>query len=362
MRIVLAAVAAFIVLGVAACGGGGGVAATGTIGGKVTVGGPINGAVELLVGLVDDATDQIVDSATAGHVVTAATASLSGRQITFSFDGLALGTYRVVVFSQSGAIPTYWYQGDPITLSAATPSVTNFSEDMSFSGPGPWGTISGVVLPQGNTTWPAASLLTFIGFNKTDEPTNILQWLVSEDDLNGGHLVFNVDHLDFGDYNVGFYGYNPVTHAVSVYGIYDHVVTISAGDVNATNVNFPSDFDGDPGADGDFGTINGTITFNGDLPAGQFISVGANTIPPQAGAPIASFDVAPEDLDGNHQVNFVLAGLPADTYSVAIFSYDFNTHQATYFGEYNGTVIVDADNLNFTGIDFDADVTLIGGQ
>jgi len=344
-------------------GGGGGAAPSGSISGKVTVGGPINGAVELQVALLSEPGGAILETATAGHVTSTASASVSGRDLDFSFSDLDLATYRVAVISQNGGAPTYWFTSDPIALSAGAPSVANFEEQMSFSGVGPWGTISGVALfvTNGSTSWPDPSLLVFVGFNKVAEPTNILQWLVSEADVNHGELIFNVDHLDFGTYNVGLYGYNPVTHAVSVYGAFDETVTISASDVNATNVNFPADFAGDPGTDPELGSISGTITFTGPLPSGLFISVGANTIPPQMGAPIASFDVAPEDLDASQQVHYVLAGLPDDDYAVAIFSYDFATHQATYFGQYDTAITVDPGNLHHAGIDFDADVSLLSG-
>jgi hypothetical protein len=42
-----------------------------------------------------------------------------------------------------------------------------------------------------------------------------------------------------------------------------------------------------------------------------------------------------------------------------VFAYDFSTHTATYFGNYDGTVTIDQANSLVTDIDFDADVSII---
>ena len=70
--------------------------------------------------------------------------------------------------------------------------------------------------------------------------------------------------------------------------------------------------------------------------------------------------MTPDDLDGR-TYNFSLPLLPDGTYSVSIFSYDFANHQAVYFGEYIGTVVIDETHRAVADVNFNADVTVIGG-
>jgi hypothetical protein len=291
-------------------------------------------------------------------VTSAATATLSGRAIAFSFTDVEFGTYTVRLYSTSAGNPTFYFTSDPITLNASTPNVTGFSETASFTGEGPFGSVSGVALLSDDFEFPSGGELAFIGFSPVSDPQNALQWIVDSADASGNQLVFNVDGLAYGTWLVGLYGYNPQTHAVTVFGLLDDPITVNAGSPNATGAVFGADSDGDPGDDPTLGVINGTITFNGALPQGQGIFVAANTIPPQQGAPISTQEVTA--LDGR-SFSFSLPLLPNDDYSVSIFSYDFATHQATYFGEYDGAVTIDDAHLTVDGIDFNADVTTIGG-
>ena len=360
MRTLLFAIAvAAAVLCIASCSSKNPISAEdGTIAGSLTLDGPINGAAELLVGLFQGASDTLVDSATAGHVTSTATATLSGRAIAFSFSDIDFGTYNVRLYSTSAGNDTFYFISDPITISASAPNVTNFAEHASFTGEGPFGSISGVALLSDDFEFPGAGELAFIGFSPVSDPQNAYQWIVDSGDATGNQLVFNVDGLAYGTWIVGLYGYNPQTHAVSVFGLLDDPITINAGNPNATGAVFGADSDGDPGDDPTLGTINGTVTFNGALPEGQSIFVAANTVPPQQGAPIASQEVT--SLDGR-TFDFSLPLLPNGDYSVSIFSYDFANHQAVYFGDYSGTVTVDDAHLTVNDIDFDADVTTIGG-
>jgi hypothetical protein len=333
-------------------------ATSGTVSGSINVDGPFNGAVDLQVGLFG-AGDTPVQTADAGHVTSAATATLSGRAIAFSFTEVAFGTYTVRLYSTGVGGNTYYYTGAPITLSAENPTVSNIAAHASFTGDGPFGSISGVAILSDDFAFPGNGDLTFIGFSPVSDPQNAYQWIVDSGDVSNGELVFNVDGIAYGTWIVGLYGYNPTTHAVTVFGLLDNPITISASSPNATGAVFGADSGGDPGPDPTLGTINGTITFNGALPAGQSIFVAANTIPPQQGAPISSQEVT--SLDGR-TFDFSLPLLPNDNYSVSIFSYDFANHQAVYFGQYDGTVTVDDAHQTINAIDFDADVTVIGGQ
>ncbi|MCC7479610.1 hypothetical protein IT575_14300 [bacterium] len=356
-------VVGLLMLALASCGGGNEpVAANGTVSGDVDVVGPFNGAVELNVGLFASGSDTPLQTGVGGRITSAATVSQNGRQFNFSFSDVEPGTYTVRVYGSGPGGNTFYYTSDEFTTSAASPNKTFSNEKCSFTGEGPnFGTISGIAALQGNTTFPdSASFITFIGFSPVSAPQNVSQWVVSSADVQTGNkLVFNVDGIAFGTWLVGLYVYNPATFDFETVGAFDSPVTITPTDDNAQGIVFPADFDGDPGTDPELGVISGTVTFNQDLPAGQFITISANTIPPQQGAPPASFDVVPADLDANKQVQFTLPLLLDGDYSVSIYSYDFATHTAIYFGEYPTTVSIAEGNRNITGIDFDADVNLI---
>jgi hypothetical protein len=357
--IALAAVLTALLLG--ACNSSNVGPETGSIAGSIEVAGPFNGAAELNVGLFPDGSDTAVETAVAGRITSVATATLAGRAIAFSFTDVEFGTYNVGLYSTGPGGNTFYFRSGDIVLSELNHTITNFDEQASFTGEGPFGSVSGVALLSDDFTFPTGGELALLGFSPIDAPQNLLQWIVTDADASGDQLVFNIDGIAYGTWTVGLYGYNPQTHAVEVFGLLDEPVTISAANPNLTNAIFGADSDGDPGADPQLGSISGTVSFNGALPAGQFISIAANTIPPQQGAPISTIEVDADDIV-NGELQYTLPLLPNGEYSVSIFSYDFANHQATYFGEYDGSVVIDGANQNVANIDFNADVTVIGGE
>ncbi|MBN2080606.1 hypothetical protein JW859_00225 [bacterium] len=363
------AISLFIILSALAlfsCGGGGSTpeADSGSIAGTIAIGGPLSSMTELTVGVFSPGGTTAIQEYEAGNSTSVATGSRTERQLTFSFTELDFGSYEIAVYSGAGTDRFFYYRSEQQTLTAGSPNITGFSETMSYSGPEPWGTISGVIdLADG--TWPADKYV-YLGFKNGDNPR--LQYPVTEGYAYDGYvehvvadsqIIFNIAFLVYGEWTVGFYGYDYTTHQVTVYGERDVAVLIHGGNPNATNVNFPAAFTGDPGTDPVLGTIAGTITFNGELPSGPFISIGANTIPPQQGAPIATYDVTPEMVGTDMTLDFTLTDVPHGTYGVAIFTYDFSTHTVTYFGEYPDSITLSETTPDVTGIDFNADVTLI---
>jgi hypothetical protein len=360
----LAALAAGTML---SCGGGGGapVPTTGSIAGSLTIGGPLSGMAELTAGVYTPGGTTAMQSINLGSDTSAVTGDYTERTVTFQFTELDLGTYEVAVHMGAAGSETFLYRSDPINLTGSSPNVTDLTDSMSFCGPEPWGTISGVIdLADGE--WPADKYV-YLGFKPGDESR--LQYPITEGyEYDGyvehktaeGKIIFNMAFLTYGEWTIGFYGYDYMTHQVTTYGERDVAVLLHGGSPNVTGVNFPADFAGDPGSDPVLGTISGTISFNGDLPeVGGFVAVGANTIPPQAGAPISHMEITPEMLDENDQVQYVIENLPENEYGVAIFSYDMATHTADYFGEYPDPVNITEADPDLTGIDFNADVTLL---
>lgn len=367
------AVAGCIML--AACGGSGSgnVFTSGSISGVITVGGPFNGALELHAGLADAVTGTIVQHVSAGHVTAAATGTLNGREVSFSFDEIPFGSYKVVLYYQPGSDPVFLFQSAAMTFDASHASITGFTDSCSFTGAKPWGTISGRIALSG--AWPADQLV-FVGFTPQGT-TNTYQFLVNETGTVGdtteytthqddGVVVFNVAYLAYGMYDVGLFTYDPVSHAVGVCGMRDVPITLNGQDANATHVNFPADFAGDPGVDPALGSISGTITFDGVLPAyletsQNFISVAANTFPPQQGAPPSDMKIKPSMLSATYTVSYELPDLPYGDYNVSVFLYDLATHMPVYLGWLGsqavpGHVVLDAATPNVSSVDFNATV------
>lgn len=352
MRHVIIIAGMLSILLLSSCGGGGvQQLTTGQVSGKVTVSGPINGAVELLVGIFPSGSTTPAQTSSAGHVTS--TASLSGREISYSFSEIPFGNYYIGVYADGGAAPTFYYESGDFNLHVDNSIVNDLTGAFSFSGAVPWGTVSGTTSVVG--TWPDASLLTYIGIAPASSPQSQLQFLVSESDLNDGKLHYDMDGIAYGTYIVGFFGYNPVSHEVFTYGAFDNPVVVNGTSPNVATVNFPSDFSGDPGTDPQLGTISGTVTLSAALPSGLFYYVAANTIPPAAGAPPAVYEVFEDQVSGS-SFDYELTFLSDDTYSVSIFAYDVTSHAATYFGEYDGTVVVSGGDSH-TGIDFNADIS-----
>ncbi|MCB1186552.1 hypothetical protein KDL29_05225 [bacterium] len=354
MSIRVAAIALFSIFLLASCGGGGTEQlTTGQISGQVSVVGPINGSVELFVGAFPSGSTNATQTSSAGRV--SSTASLSGRTITYSFTELPFGSYYIGVFADAGGSPSFYYKSGDVNCTAQNQIVSGLSGQCSFSGDAPWGTVSGSTSITGD--WPAAGKLTFIGISPMSAPQNVLQFLVSESDVNDGRIHYDIEGISYGTYLVGFYGYDPVSHQVDTFGAFDNPVVVSASSPNVATVNFASDFAGDPGTDPQLGTITGTVTLSSTLPGGLFYYVAANTIPPAQGAPPAVYEVFEDQLGGT-SIDFTLSFLDDDEYSVSIFAYDITTHQATYFGEYDGTVTVSGGDSH-SDIDFSADVSLL---
>jgi hypothetical protein len=366
MRKLLVITALLAVFGAAACGGGGGTpsATSGTISGTLTVGGPVNNSVPASVGLFAPGASTPLQACEAGRVTSAAGGSITGRAISFSFTDVPFGSYEIGVYFAGTSGNTFYYRSEPQAVSASAPSITGFSDTLSFAGAKPWGTISGVIDLGGD--WPAGQIV-FVGFTPPGGAFPLQYVFTEHQESDGfvqhtgqGQVVFNIACLSYNTWTVGLYGYNPQTHAVTTYGLRNDPVVVGADDPNITNVNFPADFAGDPGADPALATISGVLHLSGPLPqTAGFMAIAVNTIPPQAGAPISTFDIEPGDEDSNYDIPFILRDVPAGEYSLGAFVYDFASHTAVYFASYNGTLAVDTEHMAITGLELDGDVSLI---
>lgn len=209
------------------------------------------------------------------------------------------------------------------------------------------GIISGTVTftntpPEGATVWVAV-VAPNTGIPYVDK-------LVPTSAVEAGSYAYTFTNIDFGTYGVAvaFIIEGPPT---MFYGPAD--VTVSPNNPYATGVNFTVEFTEEQPATG---SISGTVTFIGEFPAGAPVYIGASV--QLAEAPAGFIQVNADDLVGG-AVAYSLPDLPLNTYYVSIFTYDMATHRPTYFGSYASTVALSEAAAHATGIDFDADTSLL---
>ena len=215
------------------------------------------------------------------------------------------------------------------------------------SGPGALGTISGTVTftnlpPEGGSVWVAV-VAPNTGIPYTDV-------LVPASAVAAGSYAYSFTNLDFGTYGVAVAVITQGPPAM-YYGPAD--ATVSPSNPYAAGVNFTVEFTEEQPATG---SISGTVTFIGEFPAGAPVYIGASV--QLAEAPAGFIQVSADDLVGG-AVAYSLPDLPLSTYYVSIFTYDMATHRPQYFGSYASTVALSDAAPDATGIDFDADTSLL---
>ena len=106
------------------------------------------------------------------------------------------------------------------------------------------------------------------------------------------------------------------------------------------------------------GAISGSVAFTGTADWSNLVYVSANTIPPVQGAPPGNVQIT--------QGTYNAAGTPYEMtdlvygeYSVSVYQYNFTTHQAKYFGYFDGSVTLSESVPELTGVNFDADWSLL---
>jgi len=208
------------------------------------------------------------------------------------------------------------------------------------------GTISGTVVftnapPEGATVWIA------VVAPNTGIP--YVDVLVPASAVAAGSYAYSFA-IDFGTYGVAVACITQGPPKM-YYGPAD--VTVSPNNSHATGVDFTVTFTAEQPQ---VGSIAGTITFIGAFPEGERVYVGASA--QMAEAPAAFVRIMAEDLVGG-AVDYTLTDLPLGAYFVSVFTYDMATHRPTFFGSYASTVVLSEGALLATGIDFEADTSLL---
>lgn len=349
----LVAAAATVLLG--ACAGGGAAldpgATTGRISGELTIVGPVKRNVDLSVGVVPAGRDECLESQVVGRFASEAQASIDGRQLGFDFAGLPLGAYNVLVFSQhpDGSHRIIYYRSRKLKLSAGAPQLSGFSEDVSLTGPPPWGSISGLLLLNGaNDTLPELSMTVYT------EQKGVFGYTFNVWDAGFGALFFTVGGLSTGDYRLGIS--EPVSHQLLGYD--RQTVSLTAREPDAAGVVLYGDFFNVP-PEGEGHFISGTAVFSGELPAGRHLAVLAldETNPQPTFSP--TYHIRPELLDDELETDYFLGWLREGDYRLAIYALDFVGGEHKLINQLDHPIPIDSQHPLDTGIIIRGDVTLI---
>jgi len=136
------------------------------------------------------------------------------------------------------------------------------------------------------------------------------------------------------------------------------VLRLGSGSVELTNEE-PRRADLEFPAIGTDATLAGTVEVTGELPAGLMVFVSARRIDMTHssfmpdGINNASFDVSKDDFEGS-SLAFRFERLGYGIYHLQLMGYDLSTHRTTVFGEYPGSIIVDADRRERSDLRFEA--------
>lgn len=349
----LLAAAAFMLLG-ACSGGGAGIdfsVSSGAIEGQLTIVGPIKKGVDLVIGVVPADQDNCLESQVAGRLASDVQTAIDGRQLSFDFDGLPLGAFNVLVYSETvdGSHRTIYYRSPKLKLTADAPQLTGFSEEVSLTGPPPWGSISGLLLLNG-----ANDSLQNLSLTVYSQQRGAFGYTFSVWDAGFGALFFTVGGLSTGDYRLGIS--EPVSHQLLGYD--DSIVSLTARQPDTAGVVLYGDyFDMPPDGEGFF--IKGKAIFNGELPRGSHIAVLAvdEANPQLTLSP--TYHIRPEQLDNQLEADYFLGWLHDGDYRVAIYALDFVGGEHKLIRELDKPIRIDSDNPLITGVIIRGDVALI---
>jgi hypothetical protein len=287
----------------------------------------------------------------AGRFASEAQAAIDGRRLGFDFDGLPLGAYNLLVFSQQedGTKRIIHYRSAKLKLTAETPQLTGISEDVSLTGPPPWGTISGLLLLNGaNETLPELQLAVYT------EQKGALGYTFNVWDAGFGALFFTVGGLATGEYRLGIS--DPVSHQLLGYDERNLSLTARAPDL--AGVVLHGDFYSVP-PEGEGLFISGTAIFNDELPPDRRIAVLAlNESDPQP-THSPTFHIQPEFLDDQLETEYFLGWLRAGDYRVALYALDFVGGEHQLISQLNKPISVNDQHPLNTGVIIRGDVALI---
>lgn len=343
--------AAWAAISLTACGGGTQYApeiAIGGISGELTIVGPVKTNDDFFVGAVPADQDECVQVHAAGRFASAA--GIDARALSFDFSGLPLSAYNILVYSETpDGDKRIYYRSPKLKLTPDEPRINGYSEDVSLTGPPPWGTISGTLLLNGaNNDLPSLSLYVYT------EDRGKFRYAFDVWDAGFGVLFFSVGGLSTGDYRLGISD----PDSLQLLGYDPQLISITPSEPDAADVTLIGDFFNVPPSGEGF-YISGKAIFNDELPAGRYIAVLALDNNDQQLALNATYHIQPELLDEELRADYFLGWLRAGEYRLAIYALDFLNGNHTLINELNVPITVNHEHPLDTGIIIRGDVALI---
>lgn len=325
--------------------------ATGRISGKLTIVGPIAKNVELEVGVTAHGADQPLKTYLVGKLATEAGAGLDERDLYFEFDELPLGAYDVILYTvwKSTGEPWIYYRSPKVRLTVDRPVDDGLIENVSMTGPPPWGTISGTVMLSGANP-DLTDLLLYV----QNEDGHAFRYNFSVWDAAFGVLYFSVGGLSTGTYRVGL---TEPEFFVPI-GLSDETVTITPAQLDAADVLVPGQYYNIP-PKGEGLYVSGVVIFDAELPSDAQVALVAAAKGKGSIGTSPIYHILPEQLNEALEVHYMLGWLPPAEYELRVYALDFASGNHTVLGQLRMPLLVDSDHPIQTGIVVRAETGLI---
>jgi len=308
---------------------------TGRVAGELNIIGPVDSGIDLQLGLTRQGRVDTVTAGPLGRVISAADVNLANRVVSYDFTELPIGSYNVVLFSESvDGIETF-YRSGPVRLSYETPERTGLSGEASLTGPGPWGTASGALYLSG--VRPADPMLELFVEDSADRR---FHYDFNAWDAGFGVLYFSVGGLAYGEYGMGIA--DPPQS--EVLGRLTAELSITKALPDAGGLEIWSEYP-DQRDTGDGHSLGGTVVIDSGWPVGHSLAV----IAVEAGnsdigtSPI--FHIAPQTLDDLGRARFFIGSLSTGEYAVKLYALDFLHGNHRLIGELETMLVLDEEQL-----------------
>jgi hypothetical protein len=325
--------------------------AIGRISGRLTIVGPINKSFDLQIGVTAHGEDQPLRTYLVGKLADEAGGGLDGRDLYFEFDELPLGAYDVILLTrlEEREETRLYYRSRKIRLTADSPVDDGLIENVSMTGPPPWGTVSGTVMLSG-----ANPGLTDLLLYLTNEDGHAFRYNFSVWDAGFGVLYFSVGGLATGEYRFGL----TEPEYFSPIGRSDETVTITPARLDAVGllvtgeyINIP------PKGEGLF--VSGVVIFDAQLPPDAQVALLAVAEGKGSIGTSPVYHILPGQLDEAHEANYVLGWLQPAEYELRVYALDFVQGDHTMLGRLRKPLLVDSEHPIQTGIVVRAETGLI---
>jgi|GEM_PF-3324059 len=325
--------------------------ATGRISGRLTIVGPVAKSVELEVGVTPHGADQPLKTYLVGKLADEAGAGLDLRDLYFEFDELPLGAYDVILFTvwKSTGEPWIYYRSPKIRLTVDHPVDEGLIENVSMTGPPPWGTISGTVLLSGANP-DLTELLLYV----QNEDGHGFRYNFNVWDAAFGVLYFSVGGLSIGTYRVGI---TEPEYFVPI-GSSDGTVTITAAQLDSSGLLVPGQYYNIP-PEGEGLYVSGVVIFDAALPPDAQVALVAVAKGKGSIGTSPVYHIMADQLSEAFEAHYMLGWLPPAEYELRVYDLDFDSGNHTVLGQLQKPLLVDSDHPITTGIVVRAETGLI---